>query len=135
MDKINKLTLPATILIASIVLGGFFYVSQLNKQRSIDRQQEAKAEQEKKEYVAKRKIECYGVYEKERVKFNNVDDFEYSEERDACIVKYKSDKPAKSTEECGKILETNTLEMSQSLRDIVSEHYVNCIENWFSKEF
>lgn len=44
MDKINKLSLPATILIASIILGGFFYASQINKQRSIVRQQEIKSQ-------------------------------------------------------------------------------------------
>ena len=76
-DKINKLTLPATILIASIVLGGFFYASQVNKQRSIERQQqiklqddrraeEVKAEQTKKEYVAKRKLECYDIEQREK---------------------------------------------------------------------
>ncbi len=31
-DKLNKLTLPATILIASIILGGFYFASQVNKQ-------------------------------------------------------------------------------------------------------
>lgn len=35
MEKFNKLSLPAVILIASIVLGGLFYASQVSKQRSI----------------------------------------------------------------------------------------------------
>jgi len=47
MDKINKLTLPATILIASIILGGFYYASQISKQKSIERQQQIEIEQEK----------------------------------------------------------------------------------------
>lgn len=47
MDKINKLTLPATILITSIILGGFFYASQVNKQRSIERQQEVKLKEDR----------------------------------------------------------------------------------------
>lgn len=62
MDKINKLSLPVVILIASIILGGFYYVSQLSKQHSIERQQEIKLqddkrveeaglEQTKKEYI------------------------------------------------------------------------------------
>jgi endo-1,4-beta-D-glucanase Y len=50
--KINKLTLPATILIASVIICGFIYASQLSKQKSIERQQQtelqAKAEQEDK---------------------------------------------------------------------------------------
>lgn len=48
MDKINKLTLPATILIASIILGGFYYVGQINKQKSIEKQQDDKIAQEKR---------------------------------------------------------------------------------------
>ena len=48
MKKNNKILLPATILIASFILGGFYYISQINKQISIEKQQkielQAKAE-------------------------------------------------------------------------------------------
>ena len=47
MEKLTKLLLPVTIIIASLILGGFFYASQVNKQRSIERQQQIKIEQEK----------------------------------------------------------------------------------------
>jgi|GEM_PF-2464880 len=40
MDKINKLSLPATILLASIILGGFYFIAELNKQNSIEKQQQ-----------------------------------------------------------------------------------------------
>lgn len=53
MEKLNKLSLPATILIASIILGGFFYASQVNKQKSIERQQQVKIEQEKQDQLDK----------------------------------------------------------------------------------
>ena len=39
MDK-NKLVLPISILLGCIILGGFYYVNQLNKQKSIERQQQ-----------------------------------------------------------------------------------------------
>ncbi len=42
MDKLNKLLLPAAIIIASLILGGFFYAIQVNKQKSIEKQQEIK---------------------------------------------------------------------------------------------
>lgn len=62
IKKLNKLSLPIVILIASLVIGGFYYASEVNKQRSIERQQEiklrddrraeeAKAEQEKQEQL------------------------------------------------------------------------------------
>lgn len=53
LEKLNKLSLPAVILIASIILGGFYYTSQVNKQRSIERQQQIKIEQEKQAQLEK----------------------------------------------------------------------------------
>jgi len=51
MDKLNKLSLPATIIIASLILGGFFYASQVIKQRSIEKQQQIKIDQERQEQL------------------------------------------------------------------------------------
>jgi len=53
MEKLNKLSLPVVILIASIILGGFYYASEVNKQKSIERQQQVKIEQEKQDQLAK----------------------------------------------------------------------------------
>lgn len=144
--KLNKLSLPAVILIASVILGGFYYASQVNKQRSIERQQqiklqedrrieEAKAEQAKKEYVAKRKGECYDIYLQEKKNWNNVKDFSYSEVRDICIVKYKSSELAKTKEKCGEMIKNASEITSDNLRDWIFDNYSNCLENWFSKEF
>jgi len=47
MEKFNKFSLPITILIASIILGGFYYLSQATKQNPVFKQQENKTEQEK----------------------------------------------------------------------------------------
>ena len=46
IDKINKLSLPAAILIASLIIGGFYYASELNKQKYIEKQQEIKIQKE-----------------------------------------------------------------------------------------
>ena len=117
MDK-NKLVLPISILLGCIILGGFFYASQLSKQESIEKQQQidlqakeeqdklkqqieqAKIEQDKKEYIAKRKKDCYEIYEKEREEYNNVESFEYVEtcgsidiflcKKDSCRIVYKN---------------------------------------------
>ena len=48
MNEINKLLLPITILIASIILGGFYYASEIEKQKSIERQQEIKMAEERR---------------------------------------------------------------------------------------
>jgi hypothetical protein len=39
MKPINNLSLPASILLAGIVIGGFYFTSQISKQRSIEKQQ------------------------------------------------------------------------------------------------
>lgn len=110
MNKLNKLTLPLTILIASVVLGGFFYASQVNKQKSIEKQQqlelqeerikeEARIEQAKKEYTADRKRDCLDIYETEGEKWNNVRGWRYDEVDDECFIRYKDPDP-KSDSEC-----------------------------------
>ncbi len=42
METVNKLVLPAAILIASIILGGFYYASVVARQASAERGQQAK---------------------------------------------------------------------------------------------
>jgi len=94
MDKLNKLSLPATILIASLILGGFIFASQVIKQQSIERQQqieleanerqqqielEAKAEQDNRDYIAKRKLDCLAIYKIESDRFSNTINWNYIE--------------------------------------------------------
>jgi uncharacterized protein HemX len=128
MNKINKLTLPTTILVASLILGGFYYASQINKQKSIEKQQQielqakasqeaerleqekaeaakrleqekAEAEQVKKEYVADRKKDCLAIYETESDKWTNVLGWRYSEIDDECFIRYRDPNP-KSDAKC-----------------------------------
>lgn len=145
MEKINKLSLPAVILIASVILGGFYYASQVAKQKSIEKQQgiklqedrrieETKAEQAKKEYVVKRKNECYDIYLQERKNGDSVTGFRYNEVRDVCLVRYRSDKPAETREACEAMVK-NSLEMGSYLEGITYDYYLECFENSFSQEF
>lgn len=53
IKKLNKLSLPTVILIASLIVGGFYYASEVNKQQSIERQQQIKIEQEKQDQLTK----------------------------------------------------------------------------------
>lgn len=140
-----KLTLFSTILLASIILGGFFYASQIIKQRSIERQQaltreedrkviEAKAGQEKKEYIAKRKNDCYSLYEKERSKWNNVKSNEYNEEKDVCVIRYKATDQWKG-KNCEDILASVDSLKYPSLFNRLYDNYFNCTSNTFTNEF
>ncbi len=98
IEKITKrITLPVAILLSAIVLAISFYIVQYNKQQSIERQQEAKAEQEYREYVAKRKMECYELYKERDEIRNNVEGYRYIEttdnfflDNDTCEIIYKN---------------------------------------------
>lgn len=70
IDKVNKLSLPAVILIASIILGGFYYASATNKQKSIERQQKAKIEQDEQELLAK-ELKKQGIKEQAEQALNS----------------------------------------------------------------
>lgn len=109
MDK-NKLVLSITILLASIVLGGFYYASQVNKQKSIERQQQIEiqakaetnrikteinrteahkeAERDKANEVFSNNLKCQTLLKDLRQRWNNVVGIYYSEWQNTCIVKY-----------------------------------------------
>lgn len=56
MNK-QKLILPISIILGCIILGGFFYASQVSKQNSIERQQFNERLREKQEQESKLEIE------------------------------------------------------------------------------
>lgn len=108
-----KLTLPATILLGCIILGGFFYASQISKQKSIERQQQYE-----------RKKDCYDLETSERKKFNNVDGSYYNEEKDVCVVRYINGEWREG--------DPNSCELFENLFD---EKSTCTIERYFTKEF
>lgn len=112
MDK-NKLVIPISIVVASIVIGGFYYKSEVEKQRSIERQEElklqedkmteeARVEMQKKQYAADRRSDCLNIYKTENGKWNNVVGWRYSETDDKCYITYKDQKP-KSDATCDEL--------------------------------
>jgi hypothetical protein len=147
----NKLVLPIAIILASIILGSFYYASQMNKQKSIERQQTVKIEedrkaeeakqqtlfqQQQKEYVAKKKNDCYQIYLKERDQYNNVEGEDYNEVRDICMVHYRNSSPQRTNDECKKIIDPNKEgNLSDETRNMIQWAYLDCLSNTFSKEF
>ncbi len=53
MNK-QKLILPISIILGCIILGGFYYVTQVSQQKSIERQQEVKIQEERRQQEVKR---------------------------------------------------------------------------------
>ena len=74
MDKINKLSLPVIILISSIILGSFYYATEVSKQKSVERQKEMMIEAENKrlEIENKRLEEEKNEAEKKRILKSNM---------------------------------------------------------------
>jgi hypothetical protein len=73
--KKSKLSLRASIILAGLILGGFFYATQVSKQRSIERQQEIKRIQD---CYDKNLGDIYYVYS-------------YDEKNDICSRRNRSD--------------------------------------------
>lgn len=145
-DKLTKGVLVFSLLLVAF---SFFYYyviflpqkeetrleQQRQEQLAKEEQERQALEQEHKEYVAKRKGECYDIYLQEKENWNNVKDFSYSEVRDVCLVKYESNEPAKTEEECEEMIKNISEIKSDNLRSMIWNNYFNCLENWFSKEF
>ena len=59
-----KLNLPVAILLASIIFGGFYYATQVNKQKSIEKQQELKIKHDCREKYPGTGFWTAGEYER-----------------------------------------------------------------------
>lgn len=59
IELLKKQILPISILLGFIILGTFIYKGITEKQNSINIQEE-------KEYIGKRRMECYEILERER---------------------------------------------------------------------
>jgi nitrogen fixation-related uncharacterized protein len=103
MKNINKLSIPASILIGCVILGGFYYFTQVNKQNSIERQQQAELsdakEKQARDFSASQKEACLNIYKQESSEWNNTNGWRYDEEADDCYVQYKEN-PKKTEAQC-----------------------------------
>jgi hypothetical protein len=103
MNKIIAIIFGISMFIISLSVAYYFiyFLPKVNaeklEQDNLKMQQQQaehkqKQEQDKREYIARRKSECYAIYEKERDKWNNVEGHGYHQVDDVCIVRYNTDK-------------------------------------------
>lgn len=103
MEKPNRLPTSAVIIVTALILGGSYYLTQLNKQASIeqekmfDRMESAARLQQ--EYEMEQKDACLEIYKTESDKWTNVRSWSYDKEDDECSIVYKDPKP-KTKDEC-----------------------------------
>ena len=139
METLNKLSLPVTILIACLILGGFYFLTERNKQASIEQQQQveqaAKLEQDKKDYAAKQKAACLDIYTTEGKKWTNVAEWDYKADTDKCEITYKDPKK-KTKAECDKDLaDAKEIFKGELLPPSVFMAFLRCVDGVFVKEF
>ncbi len=54
----NKLVLPISIMLGCVILGGFYYATQINKQQSIEKQQKFEIEEKRKVQIDELEKDC-----------------------------------------------------------------------------
>jgi SAM-dependent MidA family methyltransferase len=80
------------IIVAVVLCGWLIYQSRINKQESIERQQQielkAKAEKENADRVFENNLKCQDLLKDLKQRWNNVVGIYYDEFLNTCIVKY-----------------------------------------------
>ncbi len=95
----NKIILPISILLGCIILGGFYYAGELNKQDSIERQQKIelqaktdadslKMKKDKADEDFNNNLKCQNLLSELQRRWNNVEGIYYNDIRNTCMVKY-----------------------------------------------
>jgi isopenicillin N synthase-like dioxygenase len=146
MDKALRNALIAGIIIITLSIGYYLVIFLPKKEATRIEQQNQEKEanllkeseikdQQKKEYVSKRKKDCYDIYLKEKGQWNNVEGSDYREITDTCYVIYKSNERARTKEQCSKLTENLNENTAPILRDILIASYGDCLDNNFRKEF
>ncbi|KND47593.1 MAG: hypothetical protein AB201_01520 [Parcubacteria bacterium C7867-006] len=130
----KTLSIPLAIVIGCVILGGFYYASEVNKQKSIEMQQwtelASKKEQEKREYTLKQKDTCLSIYETEGKKWSNVTGWRYNETEDRCYIEYKETNP-KTSAQCNSTYKDEDGKVSP----LVFMDYLLCLDGKFEKIF
>lgn len=139
-----KLSIVLIILGTGYSIAYYFltYIPQRDSARSTNtwlkekREQDAKEEQNKRDYVAKRKKDCFDIYDKEKNNWNNVLGQEYDTDADICYVIYKAQQGEWSGKNCKQYLPTtSTADSAPAILRLMFNNYTDCSDNQFRKEF
>lgn len=115
LDK-NKLILPIAIVLGCLILGGVFYMIQVNKQKSIEKQQQAEQTAKNIQQAIDNKIqelllkqkECESLSGGVMKKWNNVMGVTYDEKLwEECIVTYTNTKTGEVESSPLRLMQTN----------------------------
>lgn len=96
----------------------------------------AKDDQDKRDYIAKRKKDCFDIYDKEKSNWNNTKGMEYNADSDICYVLYKSQGEWED-KDCSKFISDldDSLPAGSTIRRLAINNWFDCTEKQFRKEF
>lgn len=157
MDKAVKMSIIFGMLIISLSVAYYLVIflplkekgrlaeqqdaQQVKVQAEQLKSQEAK-DQQKREYVSKRKTDCLQVYKTENDKWSNVESYEYNEKYDQCSVIYRDMDAARSESVCDN-LRSNTIQALEggstidgsSPQEFANELWMDCMNHVTRKKF
>lgn len=109
----NKLILPISILLACLILGGFYFASQISKQKSIEKQQAL-------EIAEKRKIEDDKLAKETREKQVRQDCYDEAIEASKNLLETKAGLPGGARYE-------EAVKKGLYLKDDFDKHFEDCL--------
>lgn len=132
------------VLVGITSIVSFYYLSYIpsRDQKKQDKEEmektrevEAKKEQEKKDYTAKRRKDCFDIYDKEKANWSNVRGSEYDEGLDTCYVTYKAQSNEWAGKDCKTFKPGEGIEFGSNIWKILQHDYQDCTNGEFRKEF
>jgi len=143
--KENWFKLAILVIVVGMSLGVLNY---LNTRNTLVKQEQdarvlqdtqnkiAKAESDKKEYIANRKKDCLAIYETEGKKFNNVTSWSYDESTDSCKVVYAV-KDKKTIVQCAADFAEakKLLPEGKPVPSFITTDYAHCVDGTFENTF
>jgi len=125
----------------SIVYYFLVYIPNKNELRRLDdlaeqeQAQKAKSDQDKRDYIAKRKKDCFDIYDKEKTNWSNTKGSEYDADKDVCYVIYNAVQGEWKGIKCDSLMPSDKVEVGTWLWNYQWQRYSDCSDKQFRKEF
>ena len=126
------------LLFAALWIGREHLVLVREGQRTAAAASEARrqeeAQRQERGYLARRRMECYDLYTREREKYNNVLSHDYDRQFDRCEVIYRHSGPKRTNTAC-RLLGDSTSWLARDTTRFAINLGIDCGENQFRNTF
>jgi len=143
-DNWFKIILVLIFIGITLVIAYYYlsYIPERDRDKRIDaaiaadQEKFDKEQKEKRDYIAKRKKDCFDIYDKEKENWNNVLGQEYDADYDVCYVIYRSQQGEWAGKNCKQYLPTTSTPVTDPMiLRLMFNNYTDCSEKQFRKEF